>query len=243
VANLRKAEERSKEKRFLIEGRREVSRALENGFIPEMLFFREDIPQESWFNVSSQYFSVTKEVFEKISGRENPDGILAVASMKNLSLPTQVPKDAIILLLEQLEKPGNLGAILRTAESIACSLVILTNPLSDIWNPNVIRASQGAIFSLTLAITTNEEALNFLQRHHIPIVATTPRAEITYWDHLKESPIALAAGNEHFGLSDFWMEHSHIKVSIPMFGQTSDSLNVGIATALCLYEIRRCRKI
>jgi TrmH family RNA methyltransferase len=240
VVSLQKPEQRQKKRRFLIEGRREVERAMENHFSVEMVFVADSvlIPQ----NFSPKMFRVTREVFAKISRRENPDGILAVAVLPENPLPKIIPTDALILLAERIEKPGNLGALIRSAEAAGCALLILADTLTDIWNPNAIRASQGAIFALPIAVCSNDEALQFLRMHGVPIIATMPDASVDYWGAFSGKTAAIAAGNEHRGLSEFWQKNADLAVSIPLYGKASDSLNVGIATALCLYEFRRTHR-
>ncbi|MDR2341382.1 MAG: RNA methyltransferase [Puniceicoccales bacterium] len=237
VATLRKPERRREEGFFAIEGRREVLRALDNNFSVKMIFLINTVSFRA--EHIDQVFRVTPEVFAKISCRQNPDGILAVAELPKSFLPVQLPNSALVLIAEGLEKPGNLGAIIRTAEAAGCDLVIFADPLTDPWNPNVIRASQGAIFGQNIACCSNDEALLFLNKNNIPIVATVPDAQRDYWDAFFSDSLAIAVGNEHHGLSKFWLKNANLPVRIPMCGDTSDSLNVGIAAALCLYEFRR----
>jgi TrmH family RNA methyltransferase len=237
VATLQKPERRRKEGFFTIEGRREVMRALENDFPVEMIFLMESV--EFPTECIGQVFRVPPEVFAKISCRENPDGILAVAALPKTSLPAKLPTGALVLLAEGLEKPGNLGAIIRTAEAAGCALVIFADPLTDLWNSNAIRASQGAIFGQNIAVCSNGEALQFLRANTLPIAVTALDARTDYWDAFSSDSVAIAVGNEHNGLSKFWRENADLAVRIPMCGNTADSLNVGIAAALCLYEFRR----
>lgn len=237
VTTLKKPEHRREEGFFTIEGRREVLRALDNNFPVEMIFLMDTVAFPT--DRVGQIFHVPTEVFTKISCRENPDGILAVAALPKSSLPTQLPRGALVLVAEGLEKPGNLGAIVRTAEAAGCDLVIFTDPLTDLWNSNVIRASQGAVFGQNIAVCSNDEALLFLKKNDIPIAITTLDAQGDYWDAFSSDSVAIAVGNEHHGLSEFWRRNADRAVRIPMCGNTSDSLNVGIAAALCLYEFRR----
>ncbi|MDR1456710.1 MAG: RNA methyltransferase [Puniceicoccales bacterium] len=237
VASLQKPERRYEEGFFTIEGRREVLRALDNDFPVKMVFLMDAVAFPT--DRIERIFYVTPEVFAKISYRENPDGVLAVAKMPKNSLPDQLQNEALVLLAEGLEKPGNLGAIIRTAEAVGCNLVIFTDLLTDLWNPGVIRASQGAIFGQKIAVCSNGEALLLLRKNTIPIAITAPDASISYWNAFSSNSIAVVVGNEHHGLSKFWLENADLAVRIPMCGSTSDSLNVGIATALCLYEFRR----
>ncbi|MDR1438365.1 MAG: RNA methyltransferase [Puniceicoccales bacterium] len=239
IKDLHKAEHRHRERRFIVEGMREVSRALANGFSLEMLFLLEGQSLPANFKRIEKIFSLSAPVFEKISFRENPDGIIGIATFPEDCFPEKLPENALIVLLEQVEKPGNLGAIIRSAEAAACSLVILANPLTDLWNPSVIRASQGAIFAVPVANCSNEEAFAYLRQRHISIASTSPASTQCYWNRLTSNRLAIAVGNENRGLSEFWLKNCDISVRIPMFGGASDSLNAATATALCLYEARR----
>jgi TrmH family RNA methyltransferase len=234
---LQRPEYRHRAGFFIIEGRREVLRALDNNFSVKAIFLTDSVvfPTDG----IGRIFYVTPEVFAKISRRENPDGILAVAALPKNSLPAQLSPKALVLVAEGLEKPGNLGATVRTAEASGCDLVIFTNSLTDLWNPNVIRASQGAIFGQNIAVCSNDEALFFLRKNNIHIAITTLDASRNYWDAFSSDSVAIAVGNEHHGLSEFWRKNADLAVRIPMCGNTSDSLNVSTAAALCLYEFRR----
>jgi TrmH family RNA methyltransferase len=243
LVQLRKAEVRRQLGLFLIEGRRECRRAVESA-VEILEFYRSSkalicdcLPKSP----SCKFFTVADAVFEKISARENPDGLLAVARIPDCNLPKSLPENALVVIAEAMEKPGNLGALLRSVEAAGCNLLIVADPLTDIWNPNAVRASQGAIFAVPIAVCSNCVAFEFLSREKIPIVGSSPSASTCYWDAIPLGPVALAVGNEHSGLSDFWLKNATLSVRIPMEGNTSDSLNAATAAALCLYEILRVR--
>jgi TrmH family RNA methyltransferase len=239
---LRKPEMRRQRGEFLIEGLRETARAAENFFeICEVFVTAEALPSLPTALLGKKITQVSGGVFEKISLRENCDGVLCRATIPRRSFPESLPADALIVVAEHLEKPGNLGALLRSMEAAGCCLCLLSDPLTDPWNPNVIRASQGALFALPPLTCSNGEALHFLRHHRIPIAATSPSAGTSYWGALPPPPLAIIAGNEHSGLSEFWLRAADYAVSIPMRGQTGDSLNVATATTLCLYESLRSR--
>jgi TrmH family RNA methyltransferase len=243
LLQLRKADVRRKFGKFLIEGIRESMRALQNSIeIVDVFISESSLSYLRNFHEQISTHIVSRDIFEKISARENPDGILCIAKIPKMTLPETLPPNALIVVVERIEKPGNLGALIRTIESAGCNLLIIADQLTDLWNQHVIRSSQGALFAMQSIVTTNGEALSFLRMHNATIVATVPSAKQTYWCVLPTTAIAVVAGNEHNGLSDFWVQNSDIKISIPMCGSTSDSLNVNVATALVLYEALRVRK-
>jgi TrmH family RNA methyltransferase len=245
LVRLRRPDVRREMGRFLVEGRRESLRAHRNSL--EILgIFATAAALKEWDELeelarSAPLFPVSDSVFEKISARENPDGLLCVAATPPNRFPAALPPDALVVVAERLEKPGNLGALLRTMEAAGCDLLILADPLTDLWNPHAIRASQGAIFAVPAVTCSSGEALRFLRANGVTVVATAPAAPRSYWDALPAGPLAIVAGNEHDGLGNFWLNAADLAVHIPMRGGTSDSLNVTTATALCLYEALRRR--
>jgi TrmH family RNA methyltransferase len=240
LVQLRKAEVRRQCGQFLIEGLRESQRAVRNS-VEILDIFVSDFAVDKLQSLQTQceQHVVSDEVFQIISARENPDGILCVGKIPPNSLPSALPDNSLVVVVERMEKPGNLGALLRTMDAVGCALLLVSDPLTDLWNPNVVRSSQGALFAVPSAVCSNEEALIFLRKNSVKIVATTPAASRTYWNALPKSTMAVVAGNEHSGLSDFWLQNSDLQVSIPMRGRASDSLNVHTATALVLYEALR----
>jgi len=153
----------------------------------------------------------------------------------------KLSKIPLIIVAESVEKPGNLGAILRTADAARADAVIVCDPRVDIWNPNAVRASRGAIFTVPTVEVDSKNALAWIKSNKIRVLAATPSADVLYTDvDLKES-IAIAVGTEDLGLTDFWMKNADIKVKIPMMGEVN-SLNVSIATALITYEAVRQRR-
>jgi len=236
--------------RFLIEGLRELSRAFDKGIsIDEVYYSEQDFkgPEFSEFLKQIQEaqiptFPVTPEVFRKGSHREGPDGLIGVAEHWNLPLTElRLSTNPFLLVVENIEKPGNLGSLIRSAESAGVDGMIVCNPVVDLFNPNVVRNSQGALFSLPITVVDNASALQFLQRNHIQIIATTPHSQILFWDVDMKQPVAILLGSEKDGLSNFWLQNTDLHVKIPQQGK-ADSLNVNIAASLTLYEALRQRR-
>ena len=234
---------------FLVEGYREVRRALEKKVAVQELYF-----SPAWFlgenepallaqaeAAGAQLFELSKEAFAKVAYRERPDGLLAVAPQWRRSLGAlALPAAALLLVVEAIEKPGNLGTILRSADAAGCDAVIVCDPVTDIFNPNVVRASTGVLFSVPLVVEESARVLAWLQEKKIRMVATTPAAEKIYSDADLRGPLAIVMGSEQHGLSDFWLKNCDLPVRIPMAGQ-ADSLNVAMATIVTLFEAVRQR--
>ncbi len=185
----------------------------------------------------AELIEVTEPVFRKIAYRDGPDGWLAVAPQPDLNLERLNPTkpNPLIVIAERVEKPGNLGAILRTADAAGADAVIVCDPIADLTNPNVVRASIGALFSVPVATATNAETLAWLRARGIAIVATTPAATQPYTAVDLTGPIAILVGEEKYGLSRFWLDQADLSVLIPMAGKVN-SLNVSVSAALLVYE-------
>src|SRR6185295_1549853 len=236
LVRLRDKRARDQSNTFIIEGFREISRAitgkvdLQELFICPELFLGEN--EEALIakakDNGTTVTSCIKRVFEKISYRDRPDGLIAAATMMHLQLSSLIaPPQPLYIIAEGIEKPGNLGTILRTADAAGASGVIVVDRCTDIYNPNVVRASVGTLFTLPVVETTTDEALKWLQQHHIHILAATPHAEKLYTDVDMTAPVAICMGREQIGLSDRWMTQADIQVKIPMKG-VADSLNVAM---------------
>jgi TrmH family RNA methyltransferase len=236
---------------FLVEGYREIRRALERKVRLQELYY-----SPAWFlgenepgliaeaeNAGAQLFELTKEAFAKVAYRERPDGLLAVAPQWRRALAElPLPTDSFVLVVEAIEKPGNLGTILRSADAAGCHAVIVCDPVTDIFNPNVVRASTGVLFSVPLVVAESAEVLTWLREKRIRTVATTPAATEIYSQTDLRGPLAIVMGSEQYGLSDFWLKNADALVRIPMAGQ-ADSLNVAMATIITLFEAVRQRNI
>lgn len=244
IQRLKKNHERKKTGLFIIEGKEELRKALLSKINLEYIFLSLDILKEIpdfLKEKQDQIFLVSEEIFKKISYRENSEGVLAVAKRQELKLKDiELKENALILILESLEKPGNLGAILRTADAGGIDALIICDSHTDIYNPNVIRASIGAVFNLPLVLSKKEEVFLWLKKNKIKSFATSPRAKINYTQENFKDSLALIIGTEHEGLSEDCLRRADKQIKIPMFGK-SDSLNASVSTAIIVYEIIRQR--
>lgn len=227
---------------MLVEGWDEIQLALAAGHAPRTLLTSPELASRAWTFPAAETLTLSRPVFEKLSYRENPDGWLAVfpipaAALDSFTLQKHPP---LILVAEAIEKPGNLGAILRTADAAAVDLVLLCDPRADLWNPNVIRASRGTVFSVPVVECDNVSALTWLKQHGIRLLAATPAASTPYTAVDLRQPVAIALGTEDTGLTEFWMQNADLQVLIPMHGKVN-SLNVSVSTALIVYEAVRQR--
>ncbi len=234
--------QRQREGLMLVEGYDEISLALEAGHTPRTVLSAPELVRRQMKDTGAETLTVSPAVFEKMSQRENPDGWLAVFSIPQVALEDLKLGDApLIILAEAIEKPGNLGAILRTADAAGVDAVLVCDPRVDAYSPNVVRASRGTIFTVPVVETKSEQALAYLQERGIQILAATPSAEIEYTRLDLRGPLAVAVGTEDQGLSTLWMDQAGTRVKIPMMGKVN-SLNVSIATALIIYEVVRQRQ-
>lgn len=246
VLALDKPRERKRQQLFTIEGRRELQLALRAGYQIGNLFFCEDmIPLAevlAYGIAEKNLIPVSAPVFEKLAVRERSGGVLAVAVMKVHTLAgIHLPSNPLVLVLESVEKPGNLGAILRTADAAGVDAVVCCDVQTDIYNPNVIRSSIGCLFTTPVAIASTADTLAWLQQHHISIYATYLEASQPYHQVDYRSPTAFVMGTEATGLSQEWVKHSTCNVIIPMHG-TIDSMNVSTAAAVVVFEAVRQRE-
>jgi RNA methyltransferase, TrmH family len=245
---LLKSGDRKKRDRIIIEGYREIGLAIDSKLKIETLFycpeFSKDKSSTKPFGLDKGLvFTTDKKAFKKISHRENPDGFIAVAKPKIITLETiKLSTLPLMIVLESVEKPGNLGAILRTADAARVDAVLVADPKTDIYNPNVIRASQGTIFSNQVVTAGSKEILSWLEMKKINIIATTPAAEKFYTDIDYKVPSAILMGTEDKGLKDFWINNSSERIKIPMQGRI-DSLNVSVTTAIIVFEALRQRTL
>ena len=226
---------------MLVEGYDEIQLALSAGYQPQTLFSAPEFASRQLERVNAENITVNRAVFEKISYRENPDGWLAVFHIPSVSLnDLKLSESPLVIVAESIEKPGNLGAILRTADAARVDAVLVCDPRVDVWNPNVVRASRGALFSVPTVECDNVSALDWLRSRKVRVLAATPAAETVYSDINLREPVAIAVGTEDEGLTDFWMSNADVKVKIPMMGKVN-SLNVSVSTALIIYEAVRQR--
>lgn len=243
IIKLEKGSERREQNRILIEGRREIERAVACGFEVDTLFVCPEIARKSTGITARSVEEVSLDVFEKIAYREGSDGLLAVAIPKYADLQTFKPKkkNPLIIVLETVEKPGNLGAVMRTADAAGVDAVIIADPRTDLYNPNAIRASVGCIFSVPLFACSSEECIKWLKDNKITIYCTYLKASIDYLDADFKKASAIVMGTEATGISQQWVEAADQNIIIPMNG-IADSLNVSVTTAIVTFEAVRQRR-
>lgn len=247
IKNIVKLRESSQERKeqglFIIEGHREIGLAQKGGVEIENLIYCADYIKRELAIDEEKIIEVTKKVFNKISYRENPDGFLAIAKIKKQNLENiKLSANPLIVILEAVEKPGNLGAILRTADAAGVDAVIINDPKTDIYNPNVIRASQGTVFTVATVLSSVGETIKFCEKNKINILAATPEAKKEYTEVDYKLGCAIVVGAEDKGLSKNWLAAAEEKIKIKMRGKI-DSLNVSVSTAIILFEALRQRDV
>lgn len=226
---------------MLVEGYDEIQLALSAGHNPQTILSAPELVARQIDVPNTESITVNRPVFEKMSYRDNPDGWLAIFPIPQTSLEDlKWSASPLVIVAEAVEKPGNLGAILRTADAAHVDALLVCDPRVDVWNPNVVRASRGAVFSVPLIECDNFSALKLLKARKMHIFAATPSAEALYSDTNMREPLAIVVGTEDEGLTDFWMSNADVKIKIPMMGKVN-SLNVSVSTALVLYEAVRQR--
>ncbi len=253
VVRLRDRRERDQTDLFLIEGYRELLRATDAGryceslfTCPELFLGSNEPPLiERIRKQGTSVYECSAAAFGKISYRDRPDGLLAVApqlhrTLHDLEAILASKTTPLLVIAEAIEKPGNLGTILRSSDAVGVDALIVCDPCTDIHNPNVVRASVGTLFTVPVIEAAGQETLSWLKQRGIQIVAATPHAQGEFTQVNLAQPVAIAMGTEQLGLSDLWMKQSDIQVKIPMRG-VADSLNVAMATTLLLYEALRQR--
>jgi RNA methyltransferase, TrmH family len=250
ILKLDKPRERQAQNLFVAEGFREISKALQAGFVIRELYFTREVnfrnECEKLIDAlppSTKVFEVTAEVFEKIAYRESSDGLIALCEPRYLKIADlQLPANPLILVVESVEKPGNLGAILRTADAAALDAVVVCDQQTDLYNPNVIRSSLGCIFSQQVAVTTSAEAIQFFKQKNIRTYAAALTAQSFYHENDYSQPSAIVMGSEANGLSNIWLNEASLQIKIPMEGM-ADSLNVSTSAAILVFEAKRQRWI
>ncbi|HOM78027.1 MAG TPA: RNA methyltransferase [bacterium] len=252
TAKLKIKKYRDSSKKFLVEGYYSIKFALQNNYPLEELFFckgffREKFNNQEVINICQRKgVTVTElpgQVFEKLSSLESPEGLIAVAPqrMKNLSSFSPI-ENGIYVIIESIEKLGNLGAIFRLADNAGVTGVIVCDMRADIYNPETIRSSVGTFFSINILQASSQEAIDWCKRNKIKTLATSPQATCLYTDLDLTGSIAIVMGTEYAGLTDLWLKNADEKILIPMFGQ-ANSLSVTASTAVVLYESVRQRHI
>ncbi|MBO6880427.1 RNA methyltransferase [Winogradskyella sp.] len=241
-----KSRERRKTNQFLIEGKRELSLAIKGGYKIETLLFFPDLFSESEAKSMSAYdieiIEISKEVFQKLAHRDTTEGVIAVVNSKSHQLENLEfsSKNPLILVAEAPEKPGNVGALLRTADAANVDAVIIANPKSDLYNPNIIRSSVGCVFTTEIAMASTEETIAFLQKYNFNIFSAILQESEPYHSQDYTLPTAIVVGTEATGLTQEWRDAAKQNISIPMQG-VIDSMNVSVAAGILIFEAKRQR--
>ena len=250
VSKLKEAKNRKKEKMFIVDGKRELILAKESNYNPKYVFVNEDLIDlsDEFINTlnGTEIILVSNNIFKNICYKENPDGYLSVFNYPesdNNSLFKEVKiNNKPIIVLDRVEKPGNVGAIIRTMIAAGLNNLILSNCSFDIFNPNIIRSSEGLVFSVNYIYNQEEEILNHLKTKKIKIIGTATNSTKLYSDESISKNTALVFGSENKGLGDFWLNNADNLLKIPMINKNVDSLNVSVSAAILIYESARQNK-
>lgn len=257
IKDLLALQEKSKERRkkglFVVEGRRELMHCIEAGFEPHTLFICRDILidkdidrilgviEENFCGLPVQIVEIPQHLYDKVAYRGGTEGVIAELHCKEMTLEDlQMKENALVVVLESVEKPGNLGAVLRSADASGVDAVIVCDPLTDLYNPNLIRSSIGAIFTVPVAASTSEEAINWLKSKNIKIYTAQLQDSEWYYDTDMKGGTAIVMGTEATGLTDVWRTAADAHIKIPMLGHL-DSLNVSVSAAILMFEAVRQR--
>jgi TrmH family RNA methyltransferase len=244
-----KAKARKQSGTFIIEGKREIELALKGKYELETILFLPELITEKEINAlyiaidqtQTELIEINKEVYQKLAYRDTTEGIIAISKSKSLALfDLKLPDNPLILILESIEKPGNIGAMLRTCDAANIDAVIIANPKTDLYNPNIIRSSVGCLFTNQIASGTTEEVIQFLKDKKINIYSATLQNSNSYHTENYKTPTAIAVGTEAIGLSQALRDNASKNIIIPMQGQI-DSMNVSVAAAILLFEAKRQR--
>ncbi|MFH4967394.1 RNA methyltransferase [Gaetbulibacter sp. M240] len=241
-----KSREREKKGLFLIEGQRELGLALKGGYSLEKVLFCPDIVSletlTTFIPVMVEIIEISSEVYRKLAYRDSTEGLIAVANSKELEIEDLelITENPLILVAEATEKPGNIGALLRTADAAGVDAVIIANPKTDMYNPNIIRSSVGGLFTNNIATGSTENIISFLKAQNISIYCAALQASKSYDSQNFLNPSAIVVGTEATGLSEAWLKASSQNIIIPMQGEI-DSMNVSVAAGILIFEARRQR--
>ncbi len=246
IVQLSKSRERKLHDTIVVEGYREINMALMHGFKLKEFYFCPEITEVSRITdlISSkniEVFEISKAIFEKVAYRENSDGLIGLFTPRYLPLADiKLSKNPLILVVESVEKPGNLGALLRTADAAHLDAIVVCDARTDIYNPNVIRSSLGCVFSQQVVACSNTEAMAFFRTHGIKTFAAALPAKKFYHETNLNVPSAIVMGTEADGLTDTWLNGADEQIKIPMGGKV-DSLNVSTSAAILVFEALRQR--
>ncbi len=252
LALQEKSRLRRSEGLFVVEGRRELGHCLDAGFVPGTLFVCGEILSEEGLNdilgkaerlnPKVGVVQVPYGLYGKIACRGGTEGVIAEVKYRERTLESlRLGENPLVIVLESVEKPGNLGAVLRSADAAGADAVIICDPLTDLYNPNLIRASIGAAFSRQVAVASSEETIAWLRSRHIQILTAQLQDSSLYYDTDMRKPTAIVMGTESTGLTDLWRDAADTRIRIPMLGSL-DSLNVSVSAAILLFEALRQRR-
>lgn len=251
IKDLLALQEKSKERRkkglFVVEGRRELLHCIEAGYEPYSIFFcpeiisSKDLDEIAETSGDCSFFEIPQHLYDKVAYRGGTEGIIAELKCKEMSLDALKLKDnPLVVVLEAVEKPGNLGAVLRSADASRADAVIVCDPLTDMYNPNLIRSSIGAIFTVPVATASSEDTIKWLKDNHIKIFTAQLQDSEWYYDTDMKGGTAIVMGTEATGLTDAWRKAADAHIKIPMLGKL-DSLNVSVSAAILMFEAVRQR--
>lgn len=251
-----KSSERRKSGLFIVEGRRELLHCIEAGYQIDTVFYCGELTLQGGIHPEGyelivdgekhiirgcKCFAVTKDIYNKVAYRGGTEGIIAEVKVRSTTLSDlKLGENPLIVVLESVEKPGNLGAILRSADAAGVDAVIVCDPLTDLYNPNLIRSSIGGIFSVPCVACSSEECIHFLKEHNIQILTAQLQDSHLYYNIDMKKATAIIMGTEATGLTSQWREAADAHIRIPMLGKL-DSLNVSISSAILMYEAVRQR--
>lgn len=248
-----KSKVRRKEGLFVVEGRRELLHCIEAGYEPYTLFICRDILTdrdmgdiidaiaENFSGSACQIIEIPQHLYDKVAYRGGTEGVIAEMRCRSLTLDSlKLKENPLVVILESVEKPGNLGAVLRSADASGVDAVIVCDPLTDMYNPNLIRSSIGAIFTVPVATATSEETIQWLKANGIKIYTAQLQDSEWYYDTDMRSGTAIVMGTEATGLTDIWRKAADAHIKIPMLGRL-DSLNVSVSAAILMFEAVRQR--
>ena len=250
IKDLLALQEKSKERRkkglFVVEGRRELLHCVEAGYEPYAVFYCPDIISNADFdavveNCDCNYYEIPQHLYDKVAYRGGTEGVIAELHCKEMNLESlKLKENPLVVILESVEKPGNLGAVLRSADASGVDAVIVCDPLTDMYNPNLIRSSIGAIFTVPVATATSEESIKWLKDNNIKIYTAQLQDSEWYYDTDMKGATAIVMGTEATGLTTAWRKAADAHIKIPMLGKL-DSLNVSVSAAILMFEAVRQR--
>lgn len=237
-----KSQERRKSGLFVVEGRREIERCINNGYLVDTLFWCPEIfGEEEPHADGARIFQVSTDIYNKVAYRGGTEGVIAEVVARQLTLEDiKLQKRALVVVMESVEKPGNVGAVLRSADAANADAVIVCDPLTDLYNPNLIRASVGAFFSVPCVACTSEQCISWLKANGIQILTAQLQDSCYYYEADMTRSTAIVMGTEATGLTDKWRKAADSHIRIPMLG-CGDSLNVSVSAAILMFEAVRQR--